>query len=349
MRLIRVAAPALVGALLLFIAVQTIATGLGDYGESAIQAFRGGLIPAAIGVGLLLAALAIARRSRAGYLLGITVAALMILAGLALIVIEIPYLRDGGLSAAFAGAFIVAAVIWLLLWAGYGLSVRRSRASFATALEPGDRRMGMVLAGLVVFAAGAYLTLGAIDSNAAANQAIDQAQAAALVAGTTIEAHVVDVSVSAGSADSRASQPVEHLTVEIAIYSDTSYRLAAAPRLCLTDLATYRDPGYKPDVYCWGTPDPSETVGAAVGDLTVSPDRRRIRLELDRGASLCPFEAGGWNAELSLTPQLGATPGGGVGAAPELYKISITFEVSGATVSPPDSAGPSCIAATVSP
>ena len=349
MRLIRVAAPALVGAFLIFMAVQAIQNGLGDYGQSAIQAIRGGMLPAAIGVGLLLAALAIARRSRAGYVLGIAVAALMILAGLALIVIEIPYLRDRGLSASFAVGAIVMAVAWGLLWAGYGLSFRRARAGFASTAGPGDRRMSIVLAALAVFSSGAYLGLGAIDSSAAASQSIDQAQAAALVAGTTIEAHVVDVSAGPASGSAGTSQPVEHLTVDIVIYSETSYRLTAAPRLCLTDLATYRDPAYKPDVYCWGMPNPSGAVQVAFADLTFSPDRRRIRLELDRGASLCAFGAGVWNAELRLAPQVGATTGGGVGRAPEIYTIWTLFGVESATVTPPDATATSCIAATVSP
>ena len=107
MRLIRIVGPALVGALLLLVAVQTTATGLGENGESAVQAFRSGLVPAAVGVALLLSSLAIARRSRAGYLLGISVAALMVLGGIAVIAVEIEYLGRGGMGAAFAGGFIV--------------------------------------------------------------------------------------------------------------------------------------------------------------------------------------------------------------------------------------------------
>ena len=348
MRITRVGPPALVGALLIFFAVQATSTGLGDYGESAIQAFRAGLLPAAFGVALLLAALAIARRSRAGYVLGIGVAALMVLGGLALIVIEIPYIGQGGLSAAFAGGFIVVAVAWGLLWAGYGVSLRRSRASFATTLEPSDRRIGIVLAALAIFSTGAYLALGAIDSSAAASRAIDQAQAAQLVADTSLQVRLIDVRVSPASGAGTA-QPVEHLTLEITISSVTSYRLAAAPRLCLTDVATYEDPAFKPDVYCWGTPDPSDALAATFADMTMSPDRLRVRLDLDRGASLCPFTAGGWNAELRLVPQLGATPGGGVGPAPEVYATWTRFSVESATAIPPAGTGTSCLAETVSP
>lgn len=349
MRLIRVAPPALIGALLLFIAVQSTATNLRDYGESTIQAFRTGLLPAAIGAALLLAALAIARRSRVGYLLGFAVAALMVLAGLALIALELPFLGQSGISGAVAIPVMVVAVVWCLLWVGYGRSFHRSRASFASATDAGDRRLAIVLAALAVFSTGAYLALSAIDSSAAASQAIDQAQAAALVADTSLTVDVVDVRVGTVRTGAGASQPVEHLTLEVTLWSVTRYRLVAAPRLCLTDLATYQDPAFKPDVYCWGEPDPDSALLAAFADVTVAPDRRRVRLELDRGASPCPFEAGGWNAALSLAPQLGATPGGGVGPAPELFTITTVFEVSAASVSPQDVAGPSCTASSVSP
>jgi len=348
MRLIRVAAPALIGALFLLMAVQATATGIGQYGESFVHAFRGGLLPAALGIALLLSALAIARRSRAGYLLGFVVASVMVLAGLVVFALEIPFIGKGGISGAVAIPLMTLSVVWCLLWVAYGWSFRRSRATFAATSTSIDRRVGIVLAALALFSAGAYVSLGAIESDAVANQSIDQARAAALVADTSFKVDVVDVRVGTPSGTG-TGQPVEHLTLDVSISSATSYLLSTGPLLCLTDVATYQDPAFKPDVYCWGTPDPDTALLTAFGGGPITADGTRVRLELDRGGALCPFEAGAWNAELRLAPQLGATPGGGVGPIPETYTVTTLFEVASGTVVPPETARASCIEASVSP
>lgn len=349
MRLIRVGMPALVGALLLFIAVQTTRSGLGDDGGSAVQAYRAGLLPAAIGVALLLSSLAIARRSRAGYLLGLAVAVLMVVAGLALIAIELPYLGDSDLSGAFATGFIVVAVVWGLLWAAYGVAFRRARASFASTVDPGDRRLAVVLAALAVFATVSYTTLGVVAANDASVAAVDEARAQELVNGTSVEVDVVDVATDAASSTVPGSPAVARLTLDLRIRSATPYLLATAPTLCLVETATYRDPAYKPDGYCWGSPSPSDALRRAFSDVTV-PGLRTVRLELERGSSPCAFAAGGWTAELRLAPQLN-DPGGGIGPAPAIYSITTVFSVESATVVPREGAasGSNCLASTVSP
>jgi drug/metabolite transporter superfamily protein YnfA len=351
MRVIRIGLPTLIGALLIFIAVQTTRTGLGDYGESAIQAFHAGLIPAAVGVALLLAALAIARRSRAGYLLGLAVATLMAAAGGLLIVLEIPFMQAGGEGAAFGGGFIVVAVIWSILWAGYGLSVWRARSTFATGWQPNDRRFGIVLAALVLFTTGAEVALGVVDSSSAANRAVDEARAQQLVNGTSIAVRVVEVALEPGSATTGGSQAVARLTLDVTVQAVEPYQLEVAPGLCLTDLATYEDPAFKPDVYCWGTPSPADVVRGAFADLSVPADARTVRLVLERGTSQCAFPPGAWSAELELAPRLSDT-GGGIGPAPAIYTRAASFQVDGESAAPAsgaDPAGSACLASTVSP
>ena len=350
MRIVRIGLPALVGALLMYMAVQGAQTGLAYNGESAIDAFRGALVPAAIGVGLLLAAMAIAGRSRAGYWLGIGVAALMVLAGAWLIALEIPYMQTGGESAAFGTIGIGVAVVWMLVWAGYGLAFRRARASFAAAWQPGDRRFGIVLVALVIFTTGADLALGAIRSEAVANGAADEARAQELVNGTSLDVRVVDVAFEPGALTTGGPQAVAHLTLDVTVRAVEAYPLEGAPSLCLTDLATFRDPAYKPDVFCWGMPSPSGAVGTAFSDLSVPVEARTVRLVLVRGSSPCAFGPGVWSAELRIAPRL--KDSGGIGPAPQMYARATSFRVEDGSAAPPSgtvSSSSACIASTVSP
>ncbi|MEO5705298.1 MAG: hypothetical protein ABIZ52_07130 [Candidatus Limnocylindrales bacterium] len=347
-RFIRAGLPALFGLLTIVYGVQSIADGFQAIGPTPVEVVRTGLVPLLIGAALVLAGLAIGHRSRLGYALGLSVTALMVVAGIGVVVAEVPYLQQGGLSASLGGGVMVLAGLWILFWLLYGRSMRGARASFAPTWQAGDRRMGIVLAALAIFSTGAYFGLGIVDANAVANESADQAEAAQLVIGTSIEVNVIDVRTSPGS-EVGTSLPIEHLTLEISISGTTPYLLATAPRLCLTDVATFEDPAHKPDVFCWGAPDPSPAIAAAFADLTVSTDRRSFRLDLARGRSLCPFMAGVWNAALQLTPQLRATPGGGVGPVPESYTTWTHFTVASATAIPPDEAIGSCLAETVSP
>jgi hypothetical protein len=313
MRMIRIGLPALIGAVLIFIAVQSTRTALGDYGESALTAVRGGLLPAAIGAGLLLAALAIARRTRLGYLLGYVVAAGMIAAGLALIAIELPYLASGGLTGTIAAALVVVALVWGLVWAGYAASFRRARATFAHTLEAGDRRFGIVLAGLGIATAATYLSLGVIVDQTGAGIAAGQQEASARVADTSVDISVVDVAFDPAPSDG-SQAPVARLTLELDVHAAQAYTLLEPPRLCLTDAATFADPAFKPDTYCWGTQGESIALTDAFGDLTMPAAARTVRLELQRGDSLCAFTAGAWNADLRIEPLVGDS--GQAGAYP---------------------------------
>lgn len=349
MSVIRVGPPALIGAILVFIAVQATRTGLGDDGQSAIQAVRGGLLPAAVGVALLLAAVAIARRSRAGYLLGIVVAVSMVLSGAWLIMLEIPFLAAGGISGSFGVIGVVVAVTWAFLWAGYGLAVRRARGRFAPAWQADDRRFGIVLGALAIFTTGAYVGLMAVDSTAGTNRAIDEARAQELVNGTAFEVRVADVTVEPGSATTGGPRAVATLTLDITIQAAEAYELVVAPGLCLTDLATYADPAFKPDVFCWGTPSPAGILGTAFSDLSIPSSERTVQLVLERGSSPCAFAPGAWSAQLLLAPRL--TNSGAIGPAPAIYARTATFEVEDESA-PPSSAGTSqgsaCLASQVS-
>ena len=111
--LARAVPPALFGILLLYIGISSMAHELQYYSETPIADVRGQLLPITIGVALLLAALGVSRRSRAGYLLGLASAGLLIVAGFALIAIEVQYILQGRSGSQYGWVFIVAAGIWI--------------------------------------------------------------------------------------------------------------------------------------------------------------------------------------------------------------------------------------------
>lgn len=320
---VRVVFPAFVGLLLVHVTINATASGLRNYSENVPGVVRGALVPITIGVALLLAALAISRRSRAGYLLGLTTAALMMLGGVALIVLEIPYMWRGGSGASYGAIFLVGGASWIALWAVYGRAIRRARPSFAPTWQAGDRRFAIVLAGLVAFTTAAHIGLGAVESAAAEAGAANRDQAEKLVQGTSL---VVDSSeVTAESAGfSGASTAVQHMHLEISLQSLATYELAQVPTLCLTDLATARDPTYKPDTYCWGLAGRALTLDAAYPRLIVDHGTVTFELDVDRADSLCRFGPGRWNAELRLAPRLATADGSG---NVEAFSVSTSFNV----------------------
>jgi hypothetical protein len=347
MRSVHVGLPGLVALVLLASGFQQVVGGVGEPGGSAPAMVRGGLVPISIGVVLLLVALAVGRRSRAGYLLGLWTAILLVLAGIGVVVIEIPYLDRGGLGAALGAGLVVVALLWLVAWAGYGLSMWRARSSFAATWQPGDRRIAIAMAGIVLAAPAAYVALGAVEGQAQDALAADQARAEALVAGTALAVTVVDVTLEPAVAGG-SQAAVEHLTVDLELRSTEGYSLAAAPTLCLADLLTAQDPGYKPDTFCWGSPGPAVSLDAALADLAVPTGARTIRVELARGASRCAFPPGRWRADLTLAPRVGTAAGG---EAPGTFAISAEVKIP-TDVAPPSAAegqASACIASTISP
>jgi hypothetical protein len=191
MRIYRIGLPVLTGLVILFGAQQSIRLALDNSDTALLSAVYAWLLQVAVAIGLLLAALAISRRSRLGYFLGVGIAVVMGLGGLALIVSEVPYLAGGGLGGALGAALVVLASAWILAWAVHGISMRRARASFAPAWQPIDRRLGIVLGSLAVFTAAAYVSLGLVVSDRAAAAEMSLTEATALVDATSIEAHVI--------------------------------------------------------------------------------------------------------------------------------------------------------------
>jgi hypothetical protein len=345
---IRVVLPAFVGLVLLVIGVQSAASVLQVDGGTAVAAVRRALLPCAIGAALILVSLAVSKRSRAGYLLGLATAVVGVAAGVTAIIVEIPYLAEGGLGAALGGGVVVVAALWIALWAGYGIATWRARASFATTWARGDRTMAIVVSGLAAFTVAAYVSLGAAETEATQTVDAARARAEALVAGTSVSVQVVDVTInSEGAAGTTAT--VERLTIELAVESAQAYALTAVPTLCLTDLATALDPAYKPDSYCWGGAGPALPLDGLVPDLGIPAGTRTLRVELTRGDSLCAFGPGSWNAELRISPSLDTRAVSGAGA--EYLAISDQFLViaEGSSASPAEGPTSDCIASSVSP
>jgi len=347
MRFYRVGLPALTGLVLIFVAFQSIRVVAQEPSPALLDAVHGWLLPLVLAVALLLATLAISRRTRSGYLLGVGLAAVMVLGGLVLIVTEIPYLAGGGLGAALGAGVVILASAWILAWAVYGISMRRARATFAAGWQPDDRRFGIVLGSLAVFAAAAYVSLGFVLSDQAAAVETGRIDAAALVAGTTFEARVITVSYGPAP-DGASASVVEKLTLQLTFLSASAYRLARVPTACLTDAATSRDSAFKPDVFCWGGGGSAIVLSDGFRDLTMPASSRTVRLELERGASLCAFGAGAWDAQVQIAPLVAdALPG----VDPEVSTRTASF-VLASSEAPPPSGTPvvsTCLASTVSP
>ena len=343
MRVFRVGLPLLTGLALLLIAMLSVGASLQSPSLAVVEAVRGAVLAGAAAVVLLLTAIAIARRTRAGQVLGVLVAFLAILGGVALVVVELPYLADGGLGAALGGGVMVLAGIWIVVWLIYGLVMLRGRASFAADWQPMDRRFGIVVGSIAAIATAAFLAAGFVledGTNAAAN---DQAARVALVVATSIDAHVIGATYRS-SAD--GSMQVQTLTLELSFTGGSEYRLARAPTLCLTDVATSLDPGYKPRTFCWGTGGAPLVLSDAFSDLTMPSTSRRIRLDLARGDSPCAFGAGSWEGQVQIAP-LGID----AGAEPEAYAATTSFRLDSAQA--PAASGTAvadaCLASTVSP
>jgi hypothetical protein len=163
MRVIRVGLPALVGLLVLLFGIQSVSAGLqsGDVGAMASE-IQVGILPVGIGIVLLLASLAAARRTRLGFFLGLGVGVLMAVGGLATIAVEVPFLQKGGLGASIGGGLIVVAVVWTVLWLVYTLRLSKAKADFAPTWLPSDRRLAIVVAVVIVMAVGTFLGIGAL-------------------------------------------------------------------------------------------------------------------------------------------------------------------------------------------
>jgi hypothetical protein len=178
MRVVGVVLPALVGCLLILFGITTVAPGLqpgepgplGEPGGPALTAvLRIAVIPFAIGIVLLLASATAVRRTRLGYVLGLTIGLLMAVAGLAGIAVEIPYLQQGGESAALGGGIVIAAIAWAIVWGLYAWRFSKSKPDFAPALTPADRRLAVIVVVVVLLAAATFVGLDVLQANATAN------------------------------------------------------------------------------------------------------------------------------------------------------------------------------------
>jgi hypothetical protein len=347
MRIYRIGLPVLTGLVILFGAQQSIRLALDNSDTALLSAVYAWLLQVAVAIGLLLAALAISRRSRLGYFLGVGIAVVMGLGGLALIVSEVPYLAGGGLGGALGAALVVLASAWILAWAVHGISMRRARASFAPAWQPIDRRLGIVLGSLAVFTAAAYVSLGLVVSDRAAAAEMSLTEATALVDATSIEAHVIEVSYGPAPDDATASV-VEKLTLQLTFIGAPDYRLARVPSVCLTEAAMAHNPAFKPGVYCWGGGGSAIALSDSFRDMAMPASPRTVQLSLERGASLCAFGAGEWTAEVRIAPLVA---GADAGSEPEVYFRMASFVVASSEASPLSATEPgsSCIDSTVSP
>jgi hypothetical protein len=331
--------PAVVGVLVLAYGLQgAIAATQPGNPEGSAASLRGALVPISIGVVLLLTALAVANRTRSGLLLGQVLAVAMALAGIAFFGIEIEYLAQGGMSAAFAGPFMAMAVLWSIVWAIYAWRITRARPRFAPDWQPGDRGLGIVLSVFVLVASGVWLALGNVEAQAAVDFEAAYAEAEAYVAGTTLEVAVVDFALDESTGGDPAPV-VEGLVLELTLRTPQSYALIAAPRLCLVDRATSEFPAYKEDILCWGTPGTPLDLESDFADLRLLAGDTAVRVELDRGASPCAFRSGTWSAELRLAPDTLTVETDELSPWPQSFVIDDTFDVpadvTGAMPSPP--------------
>lgn len=324
MRSFRAAVPALFGLFMLYVGINALAHDLRYYSENPIGAVRGSIVPITIGVALLLVALAISRRARVGYLLGLATAALMVLGGVWVIAIEIGYISSGANAAQWAPVALVGAGGWMALWALYARSIRRARASFTPAWLPLDRRFAIVLTGLIAFSAAAHLGLGVVETSIAHAGVASRAQAEKLTQGTSLAVDANDVIIDPSGATG-TNPPVQRMTLEITVRSLATYELATVPTLCLTDLATANNATYKPDAYCWGVGGLPITLDAGFSRLIVDDGSVTFKVDVRRADSLCAFGSGRWMAELRLAPRV--VPEDGKVAVVEWFSLFGTFQV----------------------
>lgn len=345
----RVVLPVLVGVLLLYIGINSMAHDLQYYPGTAVAVVRSSLLPIALGAGLLLTALAISRRSRAGYLLALATAGFMVLGGLALIAIEVGYITRGDAVAQWAPIVLVIAGTWIAIWAAHARSVRRARETFATTWRPIDRRLGIGLGALIAVTTAAHVGLGVVEAAAAEAGVANRAQAEQLVQRTSIVIEASDVTLD--SSQPAGSKPaVQSMHLEVSVRSLATYALTSEPTVCLTDLATALDPTFKPDVYCWGGAGRALAVNAGFHGRMVEDGTVTFQLDVDRAEGLCAFGPGRWMAQLRLAPRLATANGSG--AIVESFVVSTPFDVQlNGQPAPNDPSAPTtdCIAHSVVP
>lgn len=321
--------PALAGALVLAFGAQGAGAALTPGNPDALASgLRSATLPIAMGLGLLLAAFAIARRSRLGLLLGRTVAVLMALAGIAFFAAEIQYLSQGGMSAAFAGPFMVLAAIWTALWLVYGWRIVKARHAFSPAWQPTDQRLGFVLAALILLTGGAWFGLGDAETQASVDFDAAYARAEALIGATSIELEVLDATVTPASGGEPAPV-VERLVLELTVRSPEAYPLIELPSLCLVERATAEDPGYKQGVICWGTQGAPLTLERGFPDLALVAGATTVHLELERGSSPCDFRSGTWTAAVTIAPRTLTEVTDDVSPWPQSFTLDVPFDVRG--------------------
>lgn len=293
MIIFRAGIPALIGAILVFLGSQQLLGGL-TYADapSRLAEVRASLLPIAIGLALLLVGMAIARRTRIGYVLGMAAALIFILVASVFGLSLVPHLDDGGFN--LAPGFLVFTGIAVLLTAVYGALLWKGRATFSGTFGSSDRRFGIVIAAVLIASTVASTALGAAADQVQEQAGANSEQAQAFVDGTTFEVRVVHATVN-------DANQVEHLTLEVRVQSAESYALDVAPALCLTDLVTATEVG-KLGVLCWGADEPGFALPLA--GLTVPSSGTSFNVELDRGQSICPYLAGPWSAALVLQPAI---------------------------------------------
>ena len=290
-------------------------------GDDPFFAISSGLLPSAIGLGLLVTAVGIARGSRLASWAGMVAAVGFIGLAILFIVNVLPDIDKGPFN--FVLPAIVVAGVLGAISAAYAATLWRARRGLAPGWQPQDRPVGIRLGAIAVASVALSVGTNALAINAAHEQATSQADARALATATTLEVLVFDAALA--PTPDGTSTVVDRLTLGVNIVSPEAYALVDTPTLCLTDEATFRHEVYKPGIVCWGVPGPAESLRDAL-EGGIPGDMASIQLQLRAAGSPCAFEPGLWHAQLSLLPDVGgAGPGG------ERFMIDTTFEVSAAT------------------
>src|SRR6185369_14966530 len=150
MRVIRAGLPALIGTLILAFAVMPVLSGLQGGGrQDLVDRVLNACFPIAIGIVLLLVALALYRQLRLGLYAGMVVAALFVVAGLGILVLESSFLNSREFGGIFALPVVGVAAAWSTIWILYGWRLGKARSTFASAWQLGDWLLAAGLAVLV--------------------------------------------------------------------------------------------------------------------------------------------------------------------------------------------------------